>query len=173
MLLQHCKQIILFVPTEKNLQAGTFTQRTTQHTWYYWRNPTGKHLVFCTPRSGMAPFGISSGTVSLSGLLQQKAPSGSQCLQFSENPGQENRNYWIPVQLISQSLFTTQPLIIASKLRYSTSGFNKTWLPRKWWEKGRSMQSSLSYQHQLLWKLWDMLFRQIQLSMITQPLFLG
>lgn len=95
MLLQHCKQISPFVPAQKNLKAGTTTPRTTQHTWYYWRNPTGTYPVFYTPRRWMAPFGISSGTVSLSGLPLQKAPSGSQCLQFSENPGQENRSHWI------------------------------------------------------------------------------
>lgn len=65
----------------------------------------------------MAPFGISSGTVSLSGLLQQKAPSGSQCLQFSENPGQEELLNILLSSFLSQSLFTAQALIIASKLK--------------------------------------------------------
>lgn len=57
-----------------------FPQRRTQHTWYYWRNPTGRHPVLYTPNSWMAPSGISYGKVLLPGLLQQEALDGSQCL---------------------------------------------------------------------------------------------
>lgn len=59
-----------------------------------------------------------------------------------------------PAQLISQSVPVHCPASYHSvkAQSYSTSGFNKTWLPRKRREKGRgrSMQSSSSYQHQLL-----------------------
>lgn len=147
MFLQHCKQVSLFVPTQKNLKAFTHLQKEPPNTPGISGEVPQADIQFSVhPDCGWLLLVFLLVQFRYQVFYRKKLPVALNAYSSVKIQARRRGVTEHPAQLIPQSVPVHCPASYHSikAQRYSTSGFNKTWLPRKWWEKRGACKAALA-----------------------------